>query len=498
MRPTTYPSRAFVLGGDGVGQTGLAHLCHDSLMGADWPSSKAKRVHGDGPALLLEDPLGRGPSIELTFVEVPYWWLEADLKTCVQSRGASVRNDCGILLVDVSNPDSFKAALTRSKWAMSAGLQCQIVLSFWGPCGEGTTRPRAVQAESLEWLADEVSVVKPGHFDCTHHGSASFQVELFLKVLTLRLLWLNLESVEGLAKISGMCTPTTPSRSSRLWTGPALSSRASYSAPSAPATSAPGAPATRQPSRSPGPPRCANILPARYRPGAFTPEPPPRGRTCWGEGRSWSPRPAPTLHPRPSQRPPRTEPSPRPRSPRTERSPWSAGSRSGSRPRPSGLTPSGTAAEAAPAEVHVRLEVSPARLAAAEAKRIAEAPHRPKRSGEVEAEMVNQSTARMEETSRECMRKSSTGLFKVDLDLGGGVVAPITVHEETDLQAASAEVVQKHGLSKLEGNRITKYLQRLREEVQPKKAETTVSTRRRVVPRQGHGDSSIFFTLFLS
>lgn len=63
-------------------------------------------VHGDGPALLLEDPLGRGPSIELTFVEVPYWWLEADLKTCVQSRGASVRNDCGILPPELQEEES--------------------------------------------------------------------------------------------------------------------------------------------------------------------------------------------------------------------------------------------------------------------------------------------------------------------------------------------------------------------------------------------------------
>lgn len=175
--------------------------------------------------MLLDDPLGRGASIELTFVEVPYWWVEADLRSCMAD-GAG--NDCALLVVDVCNPDSFKAAVTRGKWAMAAGLECQLVLSFAGPCGQGGSQERLVPPESLEWLADEVSVVKPAHFHCTQASGAAnmmFQVELFLKVLTLRLLWLNLTSLGSLGKISGLYTPST-STPSRMWTGPTLSSRA--------------------------------------------------------------------------------------------------------------------------------------------------------------------------------------------------------------------------------------------------------------------------------
>eukprot|EP00438_Fugacium_kawagutii_P027866 Skav203264 [mRNA] locus=scaffold2987:40008:44430:+ [translate_table: standard] len=88
---------------------------------------------------------------------------------------------------------------------------------------------------------------------------------LFLKVLTLRLLWLNLASLGSLGKMSGLYTPST-STPSRVWTGPALS--------------APPDPVGRT-SRSPGPPRCANILPARYQPGAGPVERTPRGARCF-------------------------------------------------------------------------------------------------------------------------------------------------------------------------------------------------------------------------
>ncbi|CAJ1346520.1 unnamed protein product, partial [Effrenium voratum] len=161
MRPT-YSSRAFVLGGDGVGQGALFELCQECSR-SPWPQRSNQRVRGPG-SLLLEDPLKRGPAIELTFIEVPYWWVEADLRRRVQDGSC---RDCAVLVVDVCNPDSFQAALTRGKWALSAGLQCQMVLSFAGPCGRATSSERAVPQESLERLADEVSIVKPAHFDCT-------------------------------------------------------------------------------------------------------------------------------------------------------------------------------------------------------------------------------------------------------------------------------------------------------------------------------------------
>ncbi|CAE7569211.1 unnamed protein product [Symbiodinium natans] len=204
-------------------------------------------------------------------------------------------SDCAVLLVDVCNADSFDAAIARGQWAMAAGLRCVTVLSFSGPCqGQGSQDPfraRHVQRESIEWLSDEMSLVRPSHFDCTREalgsGSLQFQLELFLKVLTLRLLWLNLAPIE--ANGSQAKAPTSVSTpSSRHLTGPALSSRSD---------SVPGRRQPRQ-GRSPGPPRCAHILPARYMPGIRTaPDGPPRGRTWWGsEPRSVSPRrPSPSL-----------------------------------------------------------------------------------------------------------------------------------------------------------------------------------------------------------
>ncbi|CAJ1374132.1 unnamed protein product [Effrenium voratum] len=164
MRPT-YSSRAFVLGGDGVGQGALFELCQECSR-SPWPQRSNQRVRGPG-SLLLEDPLKRGPAIELTFIEVPYWWVEADLRRRVQDGSC---RDCAVLVVDVCNPDSFQAALTRGKWALSAGLQCQMasglvvligpsgcihgsffqsqhlvqVLSFAGPCGRATPLPQGM------------------------------------------------------------------------------------------------------------------------------------------------------------------------------------------------------------------------------------------------------------------------------------------------------------------------------------------------------------------
>ncbi|OLP86355.1 hypothetical protein AK812_SmicGene32535 [Symbiodinium microadriaticum] len=288
----TYSSRAFVLAGEGVGQSAFPRLCRECgcLRGygaAETPQRSKQRVRGRADALLLEDPLNRGPTVELNFVEVPCWWVEADLRSCVRERKSF--SDCAVLLVDVCNADSFDAARLRGQWAMAAGLRCVTVLSFSGPCqGKAFPSPlrsRLVQQERLDWLSDEMSLVKPSHFDCTLEaigsGSPQFQLELFLKVLTLRLLWLNLAPIETSgSQAKAPASLSTPS--SRRWTGPALSSRSD------------SVPGRRQPRQgaSPGPPRCAHILPARYMPGIRTaPDGPPRGRTWWGsEPRSVSPR----------------------------------------------------------------------------------------------------------------------------------------------------------------------------------------------------------------
>eukprot|EP00439_Symbiodinium_sp_Y106_P087200 s17_g41.t2 len=286
----TYSSRAFVLAGEGVGQSAFPRLCRECY-GADGaaetPQRSKQRVRGRADALLLEDPLNRGPTVELNFVEVPCWWVEADLRSCVKERKSF--NDCAVLLVDVCNADSFDAARLRGQWAVAAGLRCVTVLSFSGPCqGKASPSPlraRLVQQDRLDWLSDEMSLVKPSHFDCTLEaigsGSPQFQLELFLKVLTLRLLWLNLAPIETSgSQAKAPASLSTPS--SRRWTGPALSSRSD------------SVPGRRQPRQgaSPGPPRCAHILPARYMPGIRTaPDGPPRGRTWWGsEPRSASPR----------------------------------------------------------------------------------------------------------------------------------------------------------------------------------------------------------------
>ncbi|CAE7687665.1 Dnaja3 [Symbiodinium necroappetens] len=283
----TYSSRAFVLAGEGVGQSAFPRLCRECYGAAETPQRSKQRVRGRADALLLEDPLNRGPTVELNFVEVPCWWVEADLRSCVRERKSF--SDCAVLLVDVCNADSFDAARLRGQWAMAAGLRCVTVLSFSGPCqGKAFPSPlrsRLVQQERLDWLSDEMSLVKPSHFDCTLEaigsGSPQFQLELFLKVLTLRLLWLNLAPIETSgSQAKAPASLSTPS--SRRWTGPALSSRSD------------SVPGRRQPRQgaSPGPPRCAHILPARYMPGIRTaPDGPPRGRTWWGsEPRSVSPR----------------------------------------------------------------------------------------------------------------------------------------------------------------------------------------------------------------
>lgn len=59
-----------------------------------------------------------------------------------------------------------------------------------------------------------------------------------------------------------------------------------------------------------------------------------------------------------------------------------------------------------------------------------------------------------------------SSVFEVDLDLGkGGVVVPISVHEETDLDAMSGDLARAHGLSETEQRRLAHYLRRRREDV---------------------------------
>ncbi|CAE6946192.1 rplI [Symbiodinium sp. KB8] len=501
----TYSSRAFVLAGEGVGQSAFPRLCRECgcLRGygaAETPQRSKQRVRGRADALLLEDPLNRGPTVELNFVEVPCWWVEADLRSCVRERKSF--SDCAVLLVDVCNADSFDAARLRGQWAMAAGLRCVTVLSFSGPCqGKAFPSPlrsRLVQQERLDWLSDEMSLVKPSHFDCTLEaigsGSPQFQLELFLKVLTLRLLWLNLAPIETSgSQAKAPASLSTPS--SRRWTGPALSSRSD------------SVPGRRQPRQgaSPGPPRCAHILPARYMPGIRTaPDGPPRGRTWWGsEPRSVSPR-------RPS--PPVQWSS---RQAGRNRSPLHIRRRSESAGRSEPQE-----AMASEGEDVRSSDGNPASLAAAEAKRlVAAGPQGPLRRPQQEQErrksvelsgttnngahpeedapletVINLST--LAERSREGAEESRAErlpqagpsrsqespprskrscIFKVDMDVGGGVTVPFTVAEDTDLEAVTAEVVRLHGLSGIEHRRIVRYLQQVRAHVVAgAKAETIV------------------------
>lgn len=149
---------------------------------------------------------------------------------------------------------------------------------------------------------------------------------------------------------------------------------------------------------------------------------------------------------------------------------------------------------------------NPASLAAAEAKRlVAAGPQGPLRRPQQEQErrksvelttnngahpeedapletVINLST--LAERSREAgpsrsqespPRSKRSCIFKVDMDVGGGVTVPFTVAEDTDLEVVTAEVVRLHGLSGIEHRRIVRYLQQVRAHVVAgAKAETIV------------------------
>eukprot|EP00439_Symbiodinium_sp_Y106_P086565 s17_g34.t1 len=58
---------------------------------------------------------------------------------------------------------------------------------------------------------------------------------------------------------------------------------------------------------------------------------------------------------------------------------------------------------------------------------------------------------------RSCHRcEEEVGPMAVDMDVGGGVIVPFTVAEDTDLEAVTAEVVRLHGLSSIEHRRIVR------------------------------------------
>merc|ERR1712129_630881 len=55
--------------------------------------------------------------------------------------------------------------------------------------------------------------------------------------------------------------------------------------------------------------------------------------------------------------------------------------------------------------------------------------------------------------------------FEVELDVGGGRVASISVQEHANLEEVAMGVAREHNLAELDQRRIAAYLQRLRQEV---------------------------------
>lgn len=56
-------------------------------------------------------------------------------------------------------------------------------------------------------------------------------------------------------------------------------------------------------------------------------------------------------------------------------------------------------------------------------------------------------------------------LFEVEMDLGGGRIVPIRVHEGDDADTLAAGLAREHGLAEADLRRVSKYLQRVTQSV---------------------------------
>ncbi|CAE8700826.1 unnamed protein product, partial [Polarella glacialis] len=115
---SSFSSRAFVLGGRGVGKAALLQLCRDACRGPQ--PDLTPGLEGSG-TIVLADPLQRGAAVQLTLVKVPASCTQQEFQLCL---GDAASSDCALLLVDVYSASSFEAAAERGRWAAAAGLRC--------------------------------------------------------------------------------------------------------------------------------------------------------------------------------------------------------------------------------------------------------------------------------------------------------------------------------------------------------------------------------------
>lgn len=135
--------------------------------------------------------------------------------------------------------------------------------------GDVCETQRQVPLEHLEGLARAISSVQPAHFDLSDPVCAQLNAVIFLDVLAVRLAWLywqdELRAV-GSSDSSALHAVTQSRGSSGKAVMPAPSSRRP-----APPTESPREAGflTRSSSQDPsGPPRCSQVIPARYSPPA--------------------------------------------------------------------------------------------------------------------------------------------------------------------------------------------------------------------------------------
>eukprot|EP00933_Yihiella_yeosuensis_P060584 TRINITY_DN63335_c0_g1_i1.p1 TRINITY_DN63335_c0_g1~~TRINITY_DN63335_c0_g1_i1.p1 ORF type:complete len:561 (+),score=77.63 TRINITY_DN63335_c0_g1_i1:54-1736(+) len=544
-----FRSRAYVLGAQGVGKSSLIGLCSECR---PWQSTswrfQSQSTNGGCKALLV-DPLQRGVSIELTLLEVAASWTEADFLRCVGE--TSSPSDCALLVVDVGNAASFEAAVVRGQWLRTLGFQCISVLSF------EREHPRIVSQDVLDRLAGDLSLIKPAHFDFTaavlsagssaHVDSDSpmyyLQLELFLDLLTCRLIWIHWE----LAAAEEICdgdldellfedlgasasVPTKASERKKAPIAPSSGAQAlqfriergrqsgphgsianrlrSGSRTHTPLAMRPNGSASRSPSRrkaSPGPPRCANVLPARYMP------PLTNSSACAAAGSASHVLPlgqvikSEELLASNSVPPPRKARSLSPGRGKSQSGfPWLASNRDyvhvrgtktathdprellhiASTPVQKGLACEGKAeaqaASAAVAESVVSLATLTSSNAAAQKLAslmapVDAAPSPPRsplftpparkgRLGSPSRQSRTSSPAGSPRRRSSPSRKASL-LFKVDMELGDGTVIPISVHDGADIEVLSTELMHEHNLGHAEQRQIMRYLTSLYEEV---------------------------------